>query len=88
MSIAITSPDLPIAKVDDYVENYIAPQISRITGVGLVDFHGQQKPAVRVQIDPSVASAMGLSLEDVRAAIGTATVNAPHAGWPQAIFDT
>src|ERR1700692_3889859 len=77
MSIAISSPDLPIAKVDDYVENYLAPQISRITGVGLVDFHGQQKPAVRVQIDPSVASAMGLSLEDVRAAIGTATVNAP-----------
>jgi hydrophobe/amphiphile efflux-1 (HAE1) family protein len=77
MSIAITSPDLPIAKVDDYVENYLAPQISRITGVGLVDFHGQQKPAVRVQIDPSVASAMGLSLEDVRTAIGTATVNAP-----------
>jgi hydrophobe/amphiphile efflux-1 (HAE1) family protein len=77
MSIAIMSPDLPIAKVDDYVENYLAPQISRITGVGLVDFHGEQKPAVRVQIDPSVAAAMGLSLEDVRAAIGTATVNAP-----------
>jgi hydrophobe/amphiphile efflux-1 (HAE1) family protein len=77
MSIAIMSPDLPIAKVDDYVENYLAPQISRITGVGMVDFHGQQKPAVRVQVDPSVASAMGLSLEDVRAAIGTATVNAP-----------
>jgi multidrug efflux pump len=77
MSIAIMSPDLPIAKVDDYVENYLAPQISRITGVGMVDFHGQQKPAVRVQVDPSVAAAMGLSLEDVRAAIGTATVNAP-----------
>jgi multidrug efflux pump len=77
MSIAITSPDLPIAKVDDYVENYLAPQISRISGVGLVDFHGQQKPAVRVQIDPSVAAAMGLSLEDVRSAIGTATVNSP-----------
>jgi hydrophobe/amphiphile efflux-1 (HAE1) family protein len=77
MSIAITSPDLPIAKVDDYVENYLAPRISRITGVGLVDFHGQQKPAVRVQINPSVASAMGLSLEEIRAAIGTATVDAP-----------
>src|ERR1700737_4878554 len=77
MSIAIMSPDLPIAKVDDYVENYLAPQISRITGVGMVDFHGQQKPAVRVQINPSVASAMGLSLEDIRAAIGSATVNAP-----------
>ena len=77
MSIAVTSDDLPISKVDEYVENYIAPRISRITGVGLVDYHGQQKPAVRVQINPAVASAMGVSLEDVRSAIGTATVNAP-----------
>jgi multidrug efflux pump len=52
MSIAVTSDDLPISKVDDYVENYLARQISRITGVGLVDFHGEQKPAVRVQINP------------------------------------
>ena len=51
--------------------------ISRITGVGAVDFHGQQKPAVRIQINPTVASAMGISLEDIRAAIGTATVDAP-----------
>src|SRR5262245_15853919 len=77
MSIAITSDDLPISKVDEYVESYIAPRISRITGVGLVDYHGQQKPAIRVQINPAVASAMGVSLEDVRGAIGTATVNAP-----------
>src|SRR6266478_6955492 len=42
MSIAVTSNDLPISKVDDYVENYLALQISRITGVGLVDFHGEQ----------------------------------------------
>jgi len=77
MSIAVTSVDLPVSKVDDYVENYLAPQISRLTGVGLVDFHGQQKPAVRVQINPMAIAARGLSLEDVRAAIGTATVNAP-----------
>ena len=66
MSIAVTSDDLPISKVDEYVENYLTPQISRITGVGLVDYHGQQKPAIRVQINPTVASAMGVSLEDVR----------------------
>ena len=77
MSIAVTSADLPISTVDDYVENYLAPRISRITGVGVVDFHGQQKPAVRVQINPQIASAMGISLEDVRAAIGTATVDTP-----------
>src|SRR5262249_30702226 len=77
MSIAVTSDDLPISKVDEYVENYIAPQISRITGVGLVDFQGQQKPTIRVQLHRAPASAMGVSLEDVRGAIGTATVNAP-----------
>src|SRR5467141_2197997 len=78
MSIAVTSADLPISSVDDYVESYLAPQISRIIGVGLVDYHGQQKPAIRIQINPAVASAMGVSLEDIRAAIVTATVNAPN----------
>src|SRR5262249_1880395 len=77
MSIAVTSSDLSISKVDEYVENYIAPRISRIRGVGLVDYHGQQKPAVRIRINPTVASAMGLSLEDIRGAITTATVNVP-----------
>jgi hydrophobe/amphiphile efflux-1 (HAE1) family protein len=77
MSIAVTSADLPISTVDDYVENYLQPRISRVTGVGVVDYHGQQKAAVRIQINPLVASAMGISLEDVRAAIGTATVDSP-----------
>src|SRR5436190_20536546 len=77
MSIAITSDDLPISKVDEYVENYLAPRISRITGVGLVDYHGQQKPAIRVQINPAVAAAMALSLAEIRAGLATATVNSP-----------
>src|SRR5215471_2410896 len=76
-SIAVTSPDLPISKVDEYVENFLAPQISRIIGVGVVDFHGQQKPAIRIQINPAAAAAIGISLEDVRAALATATVNSP-----------
>jgi hydrophobe/amphiphile efflux-1 (HAE1) family protein len=77
MSIAVTSSDLPISKVDDYVENYVALRISRITGVGLVDFHGEQKPAIRVQVNPTAVAALGLSLEDIRAALASATVNAP-----------
>src|SRR5580704_12318252 len=75
MSVAVTSKDLRISAVDDYVENYLAPSIARITGVGQVDYHGQQKPSVRIQINPTVVSAMGISLEDIRAAIGTATVD-------------
>src|SRR5215469_7982128 len=77
MSIAVTSTDLPISVVDDYAENYLTPQIARITGVGAIDYHGQQKPSVRIQINPTIASAMGLSLEDIRSAIATATVDAP-----------
>ncbi|HLH98896.1 MAG TPA: efflux RND transporter permease subunit [Xanthobacteraceae bacterium] len=77
MSVAVTSKDLQISVVDDYVENYLAPSISRVTGVGQVDYHGQQKPSVRIQINPTVASSMGISLEDIRAAIATATVDAP-----------
>ena len=77
ISIAVTSPDLPMAKIDDYVENYIVPQLSRVIGVGMMDYQGQQKPAIRVQINPAVASAMDISLEEIRAAITTTTVDAP-----------
>jgi multidrug efflux pump len=77
MSIAVTSDDLPTSKVDDYVENYMALQISRITGVGLVDFHGEQKPAVRIEINPVAIAALGLSLEDIRASVQSATANSP-----------
>ena len=70
ISIAVTSPDLPMAKIDDYVENYIVPQLSRVIGVGMMDYQGQQKPAIRVQINSAVASAMDISLEEIRAAMG------------------
>ena len=77
LSIAVMSDDLPLAKVDEYARNYLAPAIARITGVGLVDFHGEQHAAVRVQIDPNKIAALGLTLEDIRAGIGSATANAP-----------
>src|ERR1035437_607950 len=77
MSIAVTSDVLPLQQVDVYADTYIAQQLSRIKGVGLIDLHGEQKPAIRVQVDPGKLTAMGLSLEQVRAALGAATANAP-----------
>ncbi|MDB5776908.1 MAG: efflux transporter [Herbaspirillum sp.] len=77
MTIAVYSDSMPIGKVDDYVENYLTPEISRVAGVGAIDYHGQQKPAVRIQIDPGRIAAMGLTLEDVRARITEATANGP-----------
>jgi multidrug efflux pump len=77
MSIAVTSDTLPLQQVDVYADTYIAQQLSRIPGVGLIDLHGEQKPAIRVQVDVDKLNALGLSLEQVRAALGVSTANAP-----------
>ena len=77
MIIALTSQTLPLATVDDYAENILSQQISRIDGVGQVIVGGQQKPAVRIQIDPRKVAALGLQLDDIRASIASQTVNAP-----------
>jgi hydrophobe/amphiphile efflux-1 (HAE1) family protein len=77
LSLALTSETLPLPEIDRYADDFIATQISQIAGVGLVDFHGEQKPAVRVQINPDKISQLGLSLEDVRTVLGAATVNGP-----------
>ena len=77
MSIAVTSDQLPLSEVNVYADSYIAQQLSRVKGVGLVDLHGEQKPAIRVQLDPGKLALLGLSLEQVRAALGNATANSP-----------
>ncbi|WP_158938147.1 efflux RND transporter permease subunit [Burkholderia sp. S171] len=77
LSLALTSPSLTLTQLDGYAEDYLAQQISQMPGVGLVDFHGQQRPSVRIQIDPDMLAARGLTLEDVRAIVGVQTVNAP-----------
>jgi len=77
LSLALTSPSLTLTQLDGYAEDYLAQQISQMPGVGLVDFHGQQRPAVRIQLDPDKLAARGLTLEDVRSIVGLQTVNAP-----------
>jgi multidrug efflux pump len=77
MSLALTSDTLPLAEIDRYADDFMARQISQISGVGLVDFHGEQKPAVRVRINPDAIAQLGLSLEDVRALLGQSSVNMP-----------
>ncbi|HUN54900.1 MAG TPA: efflux RND transporter permease subunit [Smithella sp.] len=68
---------LPITQVDDYAETIIAQRLSQIPGVAQVGIGGQQKPAVRVQVDPAKLAATGLQLSDVADVISTATINAP-----------
>jgi hydrophobic/amphiphilic exporter-1 (mainly G- bacteria), HAE1 family len=75
--LGATSDTLPLTEVDDYVETRLAPQISQISGVAQVLIAGQQKPAIRIQLDPAKLVAKGLSLEDVRASLSIATVDNP-----------
>ena len=75
--IALTSATLPLSQVDDDAETILSQQISRIEGVGQVFVGGQQKPAVRIQVDPRKVAALGLQLDAVRQVIANQTVNDP-----------
>jgi hydrophobe/amphiphile efflux-1 (HAE1) family protein len=75
--LGITSDTLPITTVDAFAENILLQKISQISGVGLVGIGGQQKPSIRVQVDPQALAARGISLEDVRNVLGQANVDLP-----------
>ena len=81
LTLAITSDSLPLDRVNDFADTLLAQKLSEVTGVGLVTIQGNQKPAVRVQVNPAAISALGLSLEDVRSILGQANVNAPKGSF-------
>ncbi len=88
LTLAITSDSLPLAQVNDYADTLLAQKLSEVTGVGLVTIEGNQKPAVRVQVNPAALSSLGLSLEDIRTILGQANVNSPKGSFngPQQSF--
>ncbi|MFI5356428.1 MAG: MdtB/MuxB family multidrug efflux RND transporter permease subunit [Opitutales bacterium] len=75
VTLGITSRTLALPVVEDLVDTRLAQKLSQIPGVGLVSISGGQRPAVRVQADPRALAANGLTLDDVRTAIGSANVN-------------
>ncbi|MDB5730205.1 MAG: mdtC 1, partial [Variovorax sp.] len=77
MSLALTSKTRPLIELNRLADNFLAQKLSLVPGVGLVDFHGQQRPAVRIQIDPDRLAARGLTLADVRSIVGLSTISAP-----------
>jgi multidrug efflux pump len=76
LTLAITSSSMPLSQVEDLVDTRLAPKISQLNGVGLVTISGGQKPAVRIQANPTALSSYGLNLEDLRTALTQASVNA------------
>jgi multidrug efflux pump len=75
LTLALTSDTLPLAKVEDYADTNLAQKISQLSGVGLVTISGGQKPAVRVRANPTALASYGMSLEDLRTALGNANVD-------------
>ena len=72
-----TPTTLPLIAVDQYADDYLAQQISQVPGVAQVAIGGEQRPAIRIQVDPAKLATRGLTLEDIRGALVTATTDAP-----------
>jgi multidrug efflux pump len=75
LTLAITSASMPLSDVEDMVDTRLAPKLSQLSGVGLVSISGGQKPAVRIQANPTALSSYGLNMEDLRTALVEASVN-------------
>ncbi|NKA58629.1 multidrug transporter subunit MdtB [Ralstonia solanacearum] len=75
LTLAITSRTLPLPKLEDIVDTRVAQKLSQLPGIGLVSISGGQRPAVRIQVNTQALAALGLSIDDIRTAIGNANVN-------------
>ncbi len=75
LTLALTSDTLPLTRVQDLADTRLAQKIAQLSGVGMVTISGGQKPAIRVQVNPSALSALSMNLEDLRAALVQASVN-------------
>jgi multidrug efflux pump len=75
LTLALSSDNLPLSKVEDLADTALAQKISQLPGVGLVSISGGQKPAVRIQANPTALASYGLSLEDLRSALAAANVD-------------
>ena len=81
LTLALTSNSMPLSKVQDLADTRLAPKISQLSGVGLVTISGGQKPAVRIQANPTALSSYGVNLEDVRTALQQTSINRPKGNF-------
>jgi hydrophobe/amphiphile efflux-1 (HAE1) family protein len=73
MVVAARSDTLPLYIVDDYVDNFLAQQLSQVRGVAQAQISGEQKPSIHIRVDPAKLASAGLTLEDVRSVLMTST---------------
>src|SRR5437773_9455021 len=75
LTLALSSKDIALSRVEDLADTRLAPKISQLPGVGLVSISGGQKPAVRIEANPTALADHGWNLEDLRSALAAANVN-------------
>src|SRR3984885_11355055 len=75
LTLALSSPLIPLSKVEDLADTRLAPKISQLPGVGLVSISGGEKQAGRIQANPTAMASYGINLEDLRTTIAGANVN-------------
>jgi len=88
LTLAVTSPTVPLPQIRDLVDTRMAQKISQVAGVGLVTVAGGQRPSLRIQANPQALAAYGLTLADVRAAVVGANVNQPKGTLDGAVRST
>ena len=76
LTLAVTSAARPLSEVEDLVDTRVAPKLSQLSGVGVVQINGGQRPAVRIQVNPVALASYGIDLEAVRVALVQTSVNA------------
>ncbi|HEX3478275.1 MAG TPA: efflux RND transporter permease subunit, partial [Kofleriaceae bacterium] len=76
LTLAVTSAARPLSEVEDLVDTRVTPKLSQLSGVGVVQINGGQKPAVRIQVNPAALASYGIDLEAVRTALVQTSVNA------------
>jgi multidrug efflux pump len=81
MALAVSSATMPLPQVEDLIDTRLAQKISQLPGVGLVSISGGQRPAVRIQANLAALTSLGLSMDDLRTAIGNANVNTPKGSF-------
>ncbi len=81
LTLGLTSKSMPLPQVEDLADTRFAQKISQLPGVGLVSIGGGQRPAVRVRANPTALASYGMTLEDLRTAIGAANVNQAKGGF-------
>lgn len=81
LTLALTSKTLPLREIEDIADTRLAQKIAQVSGVGLVNISGGQRPAIRIQVNPTALSSYGISMEDIRSLIVASNVNLPKGNF-------